>query len=141
MTGDTIRNFCRWSESGHQITTDYQVKVKEVIKGNVNVDSVITVRMPGGLMMERDGSILNVRAQRIRNMLNGKRYVMFLKNAAGSGDAMMPLRGSQGLFEVTLNGLRVLHTESFLDISSDQSGEELPVFLQKIRELMQKSID
>ena len=37
-------------------------------------------------MMERDGSILNVRAQRIRNMLNGKRYVMFLKNAAGSGD-------------------------------------------------------
>lgn len=133
--GVPLRNNCRQAPNG-QITTDYQVQLQEVIKGKVQPDAVISVKMPGGLITENDGTLLEARARAVRKMQNGKKYILFLKNAPGGNDSLSPLRGSQGLYEIPRYGTRVIHLgRSFLLPPADD-GEEISVFLQAVRSLV-----
>lgn len=130
--GVPLRNICSLAPNG-QITTDYQVNVQEVVKGNVEPNEIISVKMPGGVVIENDGSLLEGRTRQVRKMQNGKRYILFLKNAPGSHGSFVPLRGSQGLYEIPLNRTRVNHLgRSFLLPPADD-GEEISAFLQAVR--------
>ncbi len=131
--GEAVRNACRRSQNEHQITTDYEVRLIEVIKGNVEANSVISVKMPGGVVMERNGSLLNVRPRGVTKMQNGKMYVLFLKNAPGGNDSLTPLGGSQGLYEVRNYGTRVFHLGRAFGLLPPDDGEDRSVFLQQIR--------
>lgn len=133
--GVPLRNQCRQAQNG-QVTTDYQVRLQEVIKGNVQPEAVISVKMPGGLVTEADGTLLEARARRVRKMQNGKTYILFVKNAPGQGDSYTPLRGSQGLYEIPLNGNRVIHLGRSFDLPPANDGELVSVFLQQIRALV-----
>lgn len=135
VVGNAIGNKCQRSEGWPHVTTVYEINVDEVIKGNIQPDTVIPVRMPGGLIMNRDGSILNVRADGLKKMENGKTYVLFLKNAPGVGDWLAPLRGSQGLYEVSENG-RMIHLGRSSGRQSAEEGKEFSVFLEQLREMV-----
>ena len=101
-------SLCRFAD-GLWITTDYDVRLTEIIKGSSIAGSTISVKMPGGWVTELDGVILDARARRVRKMENGKTYIMFLRNTSDSDSAFMPLRGSQGLYEIPREWVRVRH--------------------------------
>lgn len=127
-----IRNVCRLSPNG-KVTTDYEVKLQEVIKGDFQPDSLVSVSMPGGLIRDENGELLEVRAGRVRKMLNGKIYVLFLKKAGGPNNEFTPVRGSQGIYEIPRNGSRVIHLGRSWELPPSDDGELVSVFLQKVR--------
>ncbi len=132
--GVPLRNACNRSQDGNQVTTDYEVRIQEVIKGDVGPDSVISVSMPGGLVTEADRSLLEVRARPVRKMRNGRTYVLFLKNAHPRGNAAFTtVRGSQGIYEIPQNGSRVIHLGRSAELPPADDGEEISVFLQAVR--------
>ena len=133
--GVALRNTCRRASNG-QITTDYEVRLQEVMKGNARPDTIISVKMPGGLVNESDGNLLEARTRQVRKMQNGKRYILFLKNSPGGTDSYTPLRGSQGLYEIPINGTLVTHLgRSFLLAPADD-GEQVSIFLTQVRDLV-----
>ena len=80
-----VRNSYRQFQDGH-VVTDYQIRVEEVIEGDLIPSSMISVIMPGGLVRESNGEWLRVQTRRLRKMENGKTYLLFLKPAGrGSG--------------------------------------------------------
>lgn len=131
--GEPLENVSRTSPDGYHATTNYSVRLIEVLKGNLLPGTTISVIMPGGWVTEGDGVILDARAIRVRKMVNGKRYVLFLKNSAGQGNFFTPIRGSQGLFELPGIGSRVFHLGRSFDLSPPNRGELQSVFLQQLR--------
>jgi hypothetical protein len=135
--GVPVRNVSRWSPDGSQVTTDYDIQIQEVIKGDVQPDSLISVSMPGGLVTESDRSLLEVRARYVRKMQNGKTYVLFLKNAPANGNSpFTTVRGSQGLYEIPQSGSRVIHLGRSFELAPADDGELISVFLQQVRGLV-----
>ncbi len=125
------------STSGPQVTTDYDVRVTEVIKNGsrenptIRLNSVISVRMPGGMARDSDGTLLAVMARHVFKMQNGKFYVLFLKDSGLLGGGFTPLRGSQGLFEVPESGAKVIRMGTF----PPSEGEDVSAFMDIVRRL------
>lgn len=133
IIGVALRNICRQLHDGTYVT-EYGVLVEEVIKGSSRPDDIIIVRMPGGRFTLADGTILEARTRSVRKMQNDKRYIMFLKPAAGSpGNAFNSLNGSQGLYEIPSNGSRVVHLGRPLGLPLADDGEEIAPFIDQIR--------
>ncbi len=134
--GVPLRNVCRPSQDGNHVTTDYEVQLQEVIKGEVRPGSIISVSMPGGLVTEADQTLLEVRARPVRKMQNGRTYVLFLKAAPSNGNAeFTTVRGSQGLYEIPPNGSRLIHLGRSFELPPADDGEEVSVFVQAVRRL------
>lgn len=133
-TGTVLRNVCRKLPNG-EVVTEYQVQLDEILKGNVLPSQVVAVKMPGGRFTESNGTILEARARRVRKMVNGKRYVLFLKQAPGNV-GLMTLQGSQGLYEIPAGGSRVIHLgRSFLLPPADD-GLEISMLMRQLREIV-----
>lgn len=133
--GTPLRNVCRWTRDGNQVTTDYEIRIQEVIKGDVRPNTVISVSMPGGLVTEPDRTLLDVRAKFLRKMENGKKYILFLKTApANDNSPFTTVRGSQGLYEIPQNGSRVVHLGRSWELAPADDGEVVSVFLQQVRD-------
>ncbi len=132
--GTPVSNACHQAANG-DVTTDYQVRIQEVMKGNLRPDSIVSVSMPGGLVFERDGTLLEARARRIRKMTNGRRYILFLKNGTGPGDSFSPIRGSQGLYEIVPDKERLFHLGRSFEIALADDGPVAVTFIQQIRDL------
>ncbi len=134
VIGIPVGNECHLSQSG-QVTTDYKVRIQEVIKGNIQSNTLVSVRVPGGLVAESDDTLLQARARRIRKMQNNRDYILFLKNSPGGGNAWSPIRGSQGLYEIPVNGTRAIHLGRAFNLPPADDGPEIASFLQQIRSL------
>lgn len=135
--GEPIRNACRQSQTG-DVTTDYEVRVHEVIKGPASPEMVISVKMPGGIVTQSDGTVLEARSRFVRRMQDGKRYVMFLERSRHGNESYAPIRGSQGLFEIPPTGGRVIHLGRSFFLPPADDGELISVFLQQVREKVKK---
>ncbi|MCA1623244.1 MAG: hypothetical protein LC768_15020 [Acidobacteria bacterium] len=131
--GKPLRNACHPSQNGQQVTTDYEVRLEEVIKGNLQPNSLISVSMPGGMVRESNGDLLEVRARHVRKMRNGRTYVLFLKKAIGKEGILTTMRGSQGIYEIPANGQRVVHLGRSFELPPADDGQEVSAFLQAVR--------
>lgn len=129
-----LRNGYRQSPNG-EITTEYQIQLQDVIKGDMPAESIVPVVLPGGTMPDTNGDLLVVRTRRLRKMENGKRYVLFLKDAGRDPGTMTSVRGSQGIYELPQHGLRVVHYGRSIHLPLADDGEEVPGFLRAIRRL------
>ena len=56
IIGTPQSNRCRLSEDETSITINYQVNVQEVIKGDIQPGSTLTVKLPGGKVTFADGT-------------------------------------------------------------------------------------
>lgn len=133
VIGKALRNVSRQSANGQEITTDYEVRIQEAIKGDLQPNATITVSMPGGLVRKADGSLHEVRTPRVRKMQNGKTYALFLKAKNPNDDLFTPLRGSQGIYEIPANGTRVVHLGRSPELPPADDAPEINAFLQTIR--------
>lgn len=133
VIGKPIRAIGKQSANGQQVTTDFDVQIQEVIKGDLQPNATITVSMPGGLIKEADGNLREFRTPRVRKMNLGKNHALFLKAKNPNDNLFTPLRGSQGIYEIPANGTRVIHLGRSPDLPPADDGPEINAFLQTIR--------
>ncbi|MDQ3221317.1 MAG: hypothetical protein M3Q26_11340 [Acidobacteriota bacterium] len=107
IIGVPLRNKGKLSIDGSTVNTVYEVVVYEVIKGNVEQGSVITVALPGGKISFADGITAEIRTPGFRKMKNGKTYALFLNESNDDGVFNLTA-GPQGLLELLSQSGEVL---------------------------------
>ncbi len=101
VIGKPISNLCVPSEDNYEVVTEYKFQTAEIIKGQMQAGNIITVRFPGGLILQENGSGYSVVSSGFKKMKNNAVYLLFL----GGGDYqhLSTTRGPQGVFEFTNN--------------------------------------
>jgi hypothetical protein len=119
VKGTVTSNRATVSPDGTFITTDYQVQLSSVLRGNLQPGAIITVSVPGGFVAfdkPTGTNYASVRTPWFKKMSNGKQYFMFLEGFGGhipgtiASLTQAPLRfettgGPQGVFEITSSGV------------------------------------
>lgn len=100
VIGTPLSSVCRLTPDGEQITTEYQINIKEVIKGNVLPDEKVNLSLPGGTVVFEDGTSAEIRTPDFERLENGKTYILFLSRKKGAADSFVATGGAQGLFEL-----------------------------------------
>jgi hypothetical protein len=101
VVGAALSNRCLYSNDAFEVKTLYDFKINEVIKGNFRPDETIKVSLPGGLIHEGYGSMLQIATPGFRKMKNNVNYVIFLKKT--NQQEFTSLRGPWGIFEIINN--------------------------------------
>ena len=96
IIGTAGTNRCRLSADEREVTIDYEVTVQQVLKGNLQPNSTVTVSLPGGRVHFTDGSTAEVRTPWFRKMQQGGTYILFL--TPRGNETYMTTGGPQGVF-------------------------------------------
>jgi hypothetical protein len=138
IVGTSQSNRCRLSEDETRITINYQVNVQEVIKGDLQPGSLVTVKVPGGKVMFPDGTSAEVRTPWFKWMENQHTYVLFL-TAEADGIIYVTTGGPQGVFEIPTDNTSV---KSNSGINRDPMWKyhdmRLEAFLDEVRKALGK---
>lgn len=91
----------RLDAEGQMIVTEFDVRVKETIKGTpLAENSVVKVALLGGRVDFEDGTSAELRTRDSEPMLEGKKYLLFLYANRNGSDVYLLTGGPQGLFEL-----------------------------------------
>ncbi|MGH9970746.1 MAG: hypothetical protein ACREBG_23550 [Pyrinomonadaceae bacterium] len=74
IVGVPQTSIAQLSPTGDQITTNYTVKVENVIKGNLATSNIVEVSLLGGRVEFEDGTSAEIQTPDFERMQNGKRY-------------------------------------------------------------------
>ena len=139
VVGTPTQGESQLSADGQLITTNYEVAVQEVIKGNITQGDTIKVSLPGGKVEFEDGTSAELITPDFERMTNNKSYVLFLSTNHNRSDAFILTGGPQGLFELPSNGVSVkphgLPTDPAVKEVKDKSVQS---FLEEIRRQAEK---
>lgn len=87
--------------NGETIVTQFDVRVKEVIKGApLAENSVVKVALLGGRVDFEDGTSAELRPLDFEPMHEGRKYLLFLYANRNGSDVYLLTGGPQGLFEL-----------------------------------------
>jgi hypothetical protein len=90
----------RLDSEGQMIVTEFDVRVKETIKGTHAESSVVKVALLSGRVDFEDGTSAELRTRDFEPMVEGKKYLMFLYANRNGSDVYLVTCGPQGLFEL-----------------------------------------
>jgi hypothetical protein len=117
--------------SNDSVTTNYKVKVKEVIRGDLQKESVLDLRVAGAQSVTDNGSDVEVRMPDYWKMPQlGTTYVFFLVRTDRGDYALVG--GPQGMFQISPTGIKPqgLTRDTLFQSTKDL---ELGTFLEQIR--------
>jgi hypothetical protein len=100
VVGTPLNNVAKSRNNGERVTTEYQFKIKQVLKGTVLQDEIIKISVPGGLVRLNNGEFLEVRAVGFEKLVNKKRYLLMLNPETQNEQVWKTLRGTQGIYEL-----------------------------------------
>ena len=100
VIGIPERSKGRLDSDGQMIVTEFDVRVKESIKGTNAENSVVKVALLGGKVDFEDGTSAELRTRDFEPMLEGKKYLLFLYANRNGSDVYLLTGGPQGLFEL-----------------------------------------
>lgn len=87
--------------SGEMIVTQFDVRVKEAIKGTpLAENSVVKVALLGGRVDFEDGTSAELQTPKSEPMVEGRKYLLFLYANRNGSDVYLLTGGPQGLFEL-----------------------------------------
>jgi len=86
--------------NGEMIVTQFDVRVKESIKGTHAENSVVKVALLGGRVDFDDGTSAELQTPEFERMLEGRKYLLFLYANRNGSDVYLLTGGPQGLFEL-----------------------------------------
>lgn len=121
------------SSTGDQITTNYKVKVENVIKGNLTASNVVEVSMVGGRVEFEDGTSAEIQTPDFERMQNGKRYILFLYANRNGSEIFLLTGGPQGLFELTTDGKVKAHARPTDHIAKEIEYKSVDSLLGELR--------
>ena len=86
--------------NGQMIVTQFDVRVKGVMKGALAENSVVKVALLGGRVDSEEGTSAELQTPESEPMLEGRKYLMFLYANRNGSDVYLLTGGPQGLFEL-----------------------------------------
>lgn len=104
IVGVPQTSIAQLSPTGDQITTNYKVKVENVLKGNLAANNIVEVSMLGGRVEFEDGTSAEIQTPDFERMQNGRRYILFLYANRNGSEIFLLTGGPQGLFELATDG-------------------------------------
>lgn len=129
----TKRLAARLEAGGEYIVTDYEVAVREVIKGELKPGALITVSLVGGRVEFDDGTSAEVLPVDFEHMKQGGTYAILLSESESAPGTYTLTAGPQALVELTAEGKVKSHgreTDLSAQESKDKSKED---FLKELR--------
>ena len=91
--------------SNDSVSTNYKVKVKEVVKGDLQKDSVLDLRVAGGQSVTINGSDVEVKVPDYWKMPETAATYVFFLVRTDRGDYALT-GGPQGMFQISPTGIR-----------------------------------
>ncbi|HYX71186.1 MAG TPA: hypothetical protein VE732_00325, partial [Nitrososphaera sp.] len=120
------------------ITTEYQINVNEVIKGNLLPDEKLNLSLPGGTVVFEDGTSAEIKTPGFEGLENGKTYVFFLSTKKGAAYSFVATGGVQGLFELPADKSGVKPKGHDSDLVQKYKDRAVGDFLEEIRAAVRK---
>jgi hypothetical protein len=135
LIGQTLENTCTMSSTGQYVATEYSVRVEEVLQGTVKPGSVLKIRTPGGRFTFSDGVTVQEDHPSVRGMMDGKRYLLYVKYVAAEQSYYPPAIDGQGVFELHPDGRTVIsHANRRIDPLAAKSEVQQADLLKEARE-------
>lgn len=123
----------RLASEGQLIYTDYEVAVREVMKGKVAAGDTVKVSLVGGRVRFEDGTSAEVETPTFEHVQPGRTYVFFL-NEDGAGASTYALTGGpQGLVEIDGGNVKS-HGRPSDPVAVQTRGTRKEAFLREVRE-------
>jgi hypothetical protein len=124
------------STDGLDISTEYEVVVRETLKGDLPTGSAITVSLPGGKVKFTDGTSAEIKVIEFTPMRSGAVYTLYLnKNKEG---IYILTAGPYGLLEMQGDGKVRSHARAKDVIAVETKGKEVADFLKDAHKLAKK---
>lgn len=131
VVGSATENICRISPDQRSVRTVYQFSVETIIKGRIDRTKPIIISLPGGRFTFEDGSTVEVSTPDFKRMVNGTRYLVFLKT---NGESYFPTGGSQGIFELKSDGTVLPHAQRHTALASQKGRSHRQVIEEAQRD-------
>ncbi len=113
----------RLEPNGEMIVTDYEVAVREVIKGDLKPGGVVTVSLVGGRVEFEDGTSAEMLTTDFEHMKPGGAYAILLSESESAPGTYTLTGGPQGLVELAAEGKVKSHGRD-TDLSVQESKEK-----------------
>jgi len=135
LVGQILENKCMLSSNGQYVVTEYSVRAEEVLQGVVRPGSVLKIRMPGGRFTFPDGVTVEEDHASVRGMMDGRRYLLYIKYVAAEQSYYPPAIDGQGVFELHPDGRTVIsHANRRIDPLAAKSEVQQADLLKEARE-------
>jgi hypothetical protein len=136
IVGTPIYHASQLSSNGEQITTEYQIKVEQSLKGKLVVGAFVNVSLLGGKVVFDDGTSAEIKIPDLEGMENGRTYVLFLSPEIGATGAFNLTGAGQGLFELSQDKGVKPHGHT-VDIVQKHKNQNPDSFLLEIKRVQQ----
>jgi hypothetical protein len=134
VVGRAIGQRPRMRPDGNFITEDFQVRVQDVIKGDLPSGQSIVVSMPGGAQRFRDGSVAAVIPTGVRRAEKGGTYFFFLRAKRGKSafKGYLLASATQGLFALKEGRIEPADRVASDPVVAKYQGMSLGDFLRQV---------
>src|SRR6185295_1380379 len=86
IMGTPLNSSSSLTTNGERITTEYQIKVSRIFKGQVQDNSLIRVSVPGGKVIFEDGTSAEILTPDLGPITKNQTYVLFLHPSKSDRD-------------------------------------------------------
>jgi hypothetical protein len=139
LVGTPKSSHVQLSPGGDLITTEYEVSVREVLKGAFAPGDSVKVSLPGGRVEFEDGTSAELNTPDFERMDNNRSYLLFLTMNTNGSDALILTGGPPGLFELPPGGAKVKpHARASEPVSKEARDKDVGSFLEYVRRLAEK---
>lgn len=138
IIGKPLSSASRLSPDGELITSEYQVNINEVLKGNLTPNEKVNLSLPGGVVVFEDGTSAEIKTPDSERMENGRTYILFLSPKKGTADSFVMTGGAQGLFELPADKSGVKPKGHRVDLVQKYKNQPAEEFLEEIRAAIRK---
>ncbi|MBD0369303.1 MAG: hypothetical protein ICV60_00505 [Pyrinomonadaceae bacterium] len=136
ILGVPVKNECKLAANNQLIVTEYDVVVKEVLKGNIQSGDTIKVALLGGKVKFEDGTTAEIVTPGFKKMVHGKTYALYLSLYPARSPVYDLTAGPQGMTELLDDGSGVISQARETDpVKKQLKGKDKETFLKEARKL------
>ncbi len=133
IVGVPLTSTSQLSNNNELITTQYEVKIREVIKGDVIEGQVVKVNVVGGKVTFEDGTSAEIKTIDMEPMEQGNAYILFLKDEKDNPRVFGLTGGGQGLFGLSNNDSLIQPHGGHTDIVQKHKNQRIEDFVEEIK--------
>jgi hypothetical protein len=138
IMGTPLNSSSSLTKNGERITTEYQIKVSRIFKGQLQENGLIRVSVPGGKVIFEDGTSAEILTPDLGAITKNQTYVLFLHPSKNENDIFQLTGGGQGLFEVSSSASAVKPLGDKKDLVQRHKDQSVNNFIEEIERAVEK---
>lgn len=138
VMGTPVNSSSSLSANGERITTEYQLKVSRIFKGQLEENGLIKVVVPGGKVTFEDGTSAEILTPDLGPITKNQTYVLFLHQSKDGTGNFWLTGGGQGLFEVPASAWGIKPLGDKKDLVQRHKDQTVNDFFDEIQRAVKK---